>query len=97
MVGKYRKKKLEHLQFNLDAVNKPIILNGYKGIDYIYAAKINKEVGDSGEVFILRQEQAIVNNYHLPKSKEVRRVSLLGGDGLGYQHFKKGYADIRKV
>lgn len=70
-------------KFVLKAKNVQANLKG-RHVDYIEEAKIQKELGDAGEEFVYQYERDIVKKYHLPKSKQVRRVAKLDGDGLGY-------------
>lgn len=53
-------------------------------IDYSEQQKRNKTIGDLGEDFVFQYEKEKVKEYNLPKSKEVRWVSKVEGDGLGY-------------
>lgn len=52
-------------------------------VDYEAKQKVNKKIGDLGELFVLEYEKAKVKSYGL-KSKKVERVSKTQGDVLGY-------------
>lgn len=79
-------------KFTLCAKNKAIKLKG-KHIDYIEQNKKQKDIGDAGEEFVFQSERKKVKKYKLSADKQVRWVSKLDGDGLGYDilsYDKKG-------
>lgn len=53
-------------------------------VDYEKEAAEQKKVGDAGERFVLQKERKLVASYHLSPEKQVVHVSVVEGDGLGY-------------
>jgi len=78
-----KKEIIKRSVFCFKAIKKPILLKGIHK-DYIEEAKINKIIGDAGEEFVFQQERETIKSYNLSADKKVRRVSVVDGDGLGY-------------
>lgn len=77
------REKIEVKDFNLYPKKQKINLCGTH-IDYIEVEKKNKRIGAAGERFVYDYERKIVEEYKLPKTKTVRHISKLDGDGFGY-------------
>lgn len=76
-------KKVEVKEFTHEPKKSEVKLQGVH-VDYIEAAKIQKELGDAGEEFVYQFERAKVKKYKLSKNRKVRMASKLDGDGWGY-------------
>lgn len=70
--------------FSYKAVKNEGRLAAYDLKDYIETNKVNKDLGDEGELFVLEYEKECVKKYNLPSAKNVRHISVDEGDGLGY-------------
>lgn len=76
-------KAIETKKFTLKVVKKSVKLKPAH-VDFVQKAVSQKNVGQAGEEFVYQYEREKVSKYKLPKTKQVRWVSKLDGDGLGY-------------
>lgn len=70
-------------KFTLEAKESAIILKG-SHVDFVQKSFKQKNIGEAGEELVYQYEREKISKYKLPKTKQVRRVAKLDGDGLGY-------------
>lgn len=76
-------KAIETKKFTLKVTKKSVKLKPTH-VDFVQKAVSQKNIGQAGEEFVYQYEREKVSKYKLPKTKQVRWVSKLDGDGLGY-------------
>ncbi len=96
----YGSKRAYRKPFKLKAKTPAISLKPAK-VDYLNETRKHKALGEAGEYFVFKEEQARVESYGLGLENSVRWVSKEDGDGLGYdilsydKHGREIYIEVK--